>query len=303
MKQDPISFAAQKGLADVAPLDFTKPQTLADQLMARAQVARGMQAQYGSPLKSLTNEEAIALGRLMRDGGVTEKRQILGALSQALPDRDVYMATMGQIAPDDPVTAMAGAVARRGDGSAIGTTKGRLLSDLILRGQGLLAPNRKEDGKPSGGTLIKMPADKDLDTAFASYEGNAFAGKEQARNAYVQSAKAVYAALSSDEGDQTGVLNSGRWQTAMRLATGGIEKHNGRSIVLPYGADYSDFRRGLDERAKTLIDSKRLDDQMTVARLRNLPLENVGDGRYVFRAGDGVLAGKDGRPVVIDFNR
>ena len=33
-----------------------------------------------------------------------------------------------------------------------------------------------------------------------------------------------------------------------------------------------------------------------------LPLENVGDGRYLFRRGAGYLVGKDGRPVVVDLN-
>ena len=31
-------------------------------------------------------------------------------------------------------------------------------------------------------------------------------------------------------------------------------------------------------------------------------LENVGDGRYLFRRGTGYLVGKDGRPVVVDLN-
>ena len=153
VRNDPISFAAQKGLADVQPLDFSKPDTLPDQLMARASVSRGMQAQYGSPLKVLTTEEAATLGKLMREGSVDQKRQVLGVLANGLKDREAYNATMSQIAPDDPVTAHAGVIAGRG----LMTNRNRHLSDIILRGQSILQPNKKEDGQPSGGKLLPMP--------------------------------------------------------------------------------------------------------------------------------------------------
>ncbi len=87
----------------------------------------------------------------------------------------------------------------------------------------------------------------------------------------------------------------------MNLATGGIDTYKGRSIVLPYGVKVGEFKDGLKQRIPALIAAGRLTDGWTPEKLRDLPLENAGDGRYFFRVGDGVLVGKDGRPVVLDW--
>lgn len=299
IKDDPITFASRKGLADVKPLDFGNLAALGDQLAARLDIAGGMRARYNAPLAVLTREEAGTVSRLLKDGPIEQKRAILGTLAGALPDKQAFATVMQQIAPDDPVTAVAGIYASRGlkDGN------GRAVSDDILRGQAALNPGKKADGTPVGGKVFPMPPDKELQQSFAAYEKNAYAGKEGARNAALQTARAIYAARALEEGDFTGELNSRRWEKAMEAATGGIDKYRGRSVVLPYGKTYSEFKDGVAQRAKTLADSGVLDEQMTARRLAGLPLENVGDGRYVFRAGDGVLAGKDGKPVVLDFNR
>ena len=164
-------------------------------------------------------------------------------------------------------------------------------------------PNKKEDGKPARGSLLQMPDEKLLMQDFSSYERDAFAGKEQARNVFYQSAKAIYAAKSVEEGDYSGVINSRRCDSAMELATGGIEKYKGRAIVMPYGVKYGDFKDGLKERVSKAVAGGNLDPSFTPEKLRDLPLENVGDGRYVFRVGDGLVVDKKGRPLVIDFNQ
>ena len=87
----------------------------------------------------------------------------------------------------------------------------------------------------------------------------------------------------------------------MKLATGGIERVNGRSVLLPQGYELSRFRDELNTRSEAIAASGQI--EIDARRLRNLPLENVGDGRYVFRAGDGVLVDKKGKRVVVDFNQ
>ena len=72
--------------------------------------------------------------------------------------------------------------------------------------------------------------------------GSAFKGSERAADLYLQTARVVYAAKSAEDGDYSGVLNAGRWKSAIQIATGGIENHNGSQIVLPYGKPYSQFR-------------------------------------------------------------
>lgn len=295
VKQNPIGFALRQGIVEgLQPLDFTQPQQQAGALAERFGVARTMSQRYQAPFKPLTSEEANLVTATLKMSSAQDKRQFFAGLASASgDDYEGYSAIMGQLAPDDPSTAQAGIYAYRGRTQA---------ADLILRGQQILHPLKKEDGKPDQGKLWPMPPDKDLRTNWASYEKDAFAGHAGARNAMYQSALAIYAAKSVEEGDASGVINTGRWEEAMRMSTGGIEKHKGKAIVLPYGYEYGQFRDGLRARIDLVLERGGLASTMNRSRLEDMPLEAVGDGRYIFRGGDGILVDKTGAPVIIDFN-
>lgn len=295
VKDDPVTFAVRQGIVEPpAPLDLSAPEKAGAGLQERFAIARGVAQKYNAPFKPLTEQETNLLRTVMTGATADQKRNYFSGLAQAAgSDYAGFSAVMGQIAPDDPVTAVAGTYAFRGRTSA---------SDLMLRGQQLLNPPKKADGKPDQGKLWPMPPEAELRKGFQSYEKDAFAGHAAARNAMYQAALAIYAAKSSDEGDASGVINSGRWEEAMRLATGGIEKYKGKAVVLPYGYEYSQFRDELGKRIQTISESGRLAKGVTIDKVSDLPLEAVGDGRYVFKAGDGVLVDKDGQPVVVDFN-
>lgn len=299
LNESPMEYAVARDGAVVPPLDMAKPQEWASNLTTRAGILREMSDRTGVAPKGLFPQEAAALANVLKEGTVEQKRGVLQQLRQGFGDDKVFRATMQQIAPDNPVAAAAGIAAARG----LESTQDRSVADLMLRGQEILNPNKKEDGKPARGSLLQMPDEKLLMQDFSSYERDAFAGKEQARNVFYQSAKAIYAAKSVEEGDYSGVINSRRWDSAMELATGGIEKYKGRAIVMPYGVKYGDFKDGLKERVSKAVAGGNLDPSFTPEKLRDLPLENVGDGRYVFRVGDGLVVDKKGRPLVIDFNQ
>lgn len=304
VRDDPISFATRQGLVDAQdpaarPLDLSKPELLGPQLAQRAALARSLSARYGSPLKVLTKEEGDALVGALNSAPAAERSKYFGALSRGLADDpQAYKAVMAQIAPDNPVTAIAGTMASNN----FRDPKGKAVSDLILRGQEILQPKRKEDGSPDKGKLWPMPPEADMRKAFQSYERDAFAGLPQARSDYYQTAQAIYAAKMADKGNTTGVLDNRAWEESIKLATGGVERWNGKSTVMPYGLDRSQFRDQLKLRVDALAGSGQLDPAVTASKLWDMPLDVVGDGRYVFRSGDGVLVGKDGRPVVIDFS-
>ena len=299
LNESPLDYAARREGAVVTPLDLQKPETWAETLGPRVTILAEQAKRTGAAPKGLLPQEATALSNALRQAQPEQARGMLAALRNGFGDEKVYRATMQQIAQDNPVMANAGIFASRG----LESMKDRSVADLILRGNALLRPDAKTDGKPSGGKLLPMPKDADMGRAFARYENDAYAGKEQARNVAFQTAKAIYAAKASEEGDYSGEINSTRWASAMELATGKIESHKGRSIVMPYGMKYGDFKDGLKARIPALIASGTLGDGWTPERLRDLPLENAGDGRYFFRVGDGYLAGRDGRPVTVDFNQ
>lgn len=295
VQKSPITFAVRQGLVDpLQPLDLTQPNAIGPAMQQRFEVARSMTARYQAPFKPLTPEEQTLLTSTLRKMGPDQKRTYLSGLAQAAgTDYEGYSAIMGQLAADDPATAVAGQYAFRGRTQA---------ADLILGGQPLLHPNKREDGTPDKGKLWPMPPETDLRKGFQSYEKDAFAGYAGARNAMFQSSLAIYAKLSADEGDATGVLNSNRWDKSIRLATGGIERYNGKATVLPYGYEFGQFKDGLAKRIDQITTSGRLGTGMNKSRLLDLPLEPVGDGRYMFRGADGLLLDKDRKPIVVDFN-
>lgn len=295
VNEAPVSFAVQQGIVPPpAPLDLAEPAQAGEALAERFAIARGVAARYQAPFKPLTPEETTLLRSTLKGATVDQKRGYFSGLAQAAgDDYEGYSAIMAQLAPDDPVTAVAGTYSYRGRTAA---------ADYMLRGQALLQPARKEDGKPDQGKLWPMPPELELRRGFQSYEQDAFAGHAEARNAMYQASVAIYAAKAAEEGDASGVINTGRMEESIRLATGGIEKYRGRAIVLPYGYEYSQFRDELGKRIATVVESGRMAPNVA-ERITDLPLESVGDGRYVFRAGDGILADKDGQPVLIDFTQ
>lgn len=299
LKSDPVSFAARQGLvaqdtAAAKPLDLSNPSQISEQLRARFDLTRALGERYQAPFKPLTKEETDTLVGVLRKATPDQKATYFAQLANASGDDfNGYKALMAQIAPDDPVTAHAGIMAGRGRLSTDAGFKpdpgqATNVAALILGGQSILHPNRKEDGTPEKGKLWPMPKDEDLDKSFQSEERDAFAGNAQARNGFLQTAKAIYAARSVEAGDSSGVLNSGRWQEAIRLSTGGIERWNGKSILMPWGMPKGDFKDGLYRRIDDMVGSGQIDPKLA-GQLKDLPLESVGDGRYVFRAGDGVM--------------
>ncbi len=304
VNEDPTSFAVRQGLVEAGtpaatPLDFTKPETLGPQLQARFDLGRSMTSRYGAPFKPLTTEESALLASSLKNASPTQKRQLFSGLAtSAKGDPDGYKAIMSQIAPDDPVTSIAGVLANKDSQAA----KGSAVADLILQGQQVLNPGRKADGTPTQGTKV-LPPDRDLSNSFRAYERDAFAGYPAARSAYYQTAQAIYAAKASQAGDYSQVLDSSRWEESIKLATGGIDKYNGKAIVLPWGQDYGQFRDGLNLRLQDVWASGRMAEGMTMSKLRDMPLEMAGDGRYVLKAGDGILVDKNNQPVFLDFNR
>lgn len=306
LREDPSTFAQRQGLVEpLKPLDLRTPESAAQGLAQRFSLGRALARQYGAPFKPFSREDTALLQTELSTGNVDQKRNLLRLLSQAAgTDTSGYMAVMGQIAPDQPVTAIAGARAAGGATAA---------ADLLLRGEAILRPGMKADGKPDGSGLLPMPPEQDLRGRFDGLVRDAFAGKPEQRNAHYQAAKAVYAALSVDAGDRdTKIMNADRWETAIETAIGKITNFKGRRIVLPERMDEGGFKDGLRERINALVASGRLDPSWTASRLRDLPLENAGDGLYTFRSGDGVLLGRPANaaagstakpePVVIDFN-
>jgi hypothetical protein len=285
--ESPITYGVQQGLIDpkspaARPLDLSRPIEAMEGLTARFETARAFVRTHNAPFKPLTPEETSLVVNNLKGATVPQKREWFGQLAQASNgDYEGYSAVMAQIAPDAPVIAIAGEYAGKGRTQA---------ADLLLRGESILRPNRKEDGTPDGGRLYPMPPERDMRRIFDDSVRDAFAGRPNARSDHFQAARAIYAALSADSSDRdTQILDTKRWEKSIEMATGGLASYGGKRIPLPYGMDTSNFRDGLARRVDDLLASGRLKEQWTRGKLLDLPLEAVGDGRYKFKVGDADL--------------
>lgn len=298
VKDDPISFAAQKGLGAVEPLNFSDLGGLPAQLTARLQVSRGMQAQYGAPLKVLTKQETAALSDFMRRRTPDEKVELLRVLHDAMPDPEAYQATMAQLAPGSPVTAWAGSLAGRRpfvEENLIRPdvqTQAATVARDIIAGESILNP---AEGKSS----FKMPNERDLRNGFEDAMGDAYRGREDAQEIAFNSARALYAKLSADEGAYTGEFDDNRWRRAVELATGGSAEFNGARVVLPYGMQEGEFKNAVFSELGKLAASGRVG--LTQQQLSRLKLVNHQDSTYLVTNGSDYLFDKNGAPVVIDL--
>lgn len=307
---DPTTFAVRQGFVSekdpaAQPLNFSDPSQLAPQLAARFGLARTMASKYGTPTKPLTTEETASLSSALANASPQDKRQVFATLSKAAgQDFDGYKAMMAQLAPNDPVMATAGVFAGRGYVDPTGGPQSNV-ADLIIQGHSILHP-QSADGSSGKGKLWPMPQGKDegtMRTLFTSAVGDAFAGMPAAQNAAYQTALTIYAAKMAGKGDGSGRLETDAWKSAIKLATGGIERHNGHSVMLPWGMPYRDFRNQLDTRLQQIVSSGALADGVTTGQLGDMPLLPIGDGRYLLKAGDGVMVDKRNQPVLIDFSK
>lgn len=320
LRESPVTYAVRQELVakddpGAQPLDMSMPAKLdPEALKRRIALAQSMQVQYGAPFKPLSPEEANLAASTLKVSNIEQKKTYFRDLLQAASNnagnivsgmRDdrggmqAYKAIMGQIAPDAPVLAHAGIAAARGQ---IDPKQGQV-ADLILQGYQILNPDRKTDGKPDGSGLRNMPAEQKMRLDFDNTVRDAFASSAEARNGYYQTAKAIYAALSAKSADKdTSVLDSERWRESIRMATGEIIDYKGKYTPLPWGVTPGDFKDGVAARVNSLVQSGRLNDNMTASKLNSMKLEAGGDGRYIFKEGDKVLTDKYGKAVVIDFN-
>lgn len=297
VREDMITFGVRQGILDPTtpagkPLDLTDPAKVGLQLQARMAAATDLGLRYGVPPKPLSREETDLLRASLDRASPESKVQYFGQL-RANADPKTYMAVMGQLAPDDPVTAIAGSQAGRGYNAN---------AALISRGQSIMAPKKDADGKPVGGKLIALPPTQEFERVFAEKTGDAFAGKPEARNAHLQAWMAAYAALAADKGGETAlkIPDSTLADQAFEKVVGRVESWNGRRVVLPYGYTYGQFKDGMRLRINELRDAGAI-DQNTADKLWDLPAVNKGDGRYRFMAGDAEVVDAAGRPVTIDF--
>lgn len=305
---DPMTYAQVKGITPNQPLNFGDPSSLSPQLQQRAQAAQDMQQHYGSPLKVMTNEEAKHFSSALDQMPTNNKLTYLKTFRDSLEDPRLYQASLQQIRPDSPVTAMAGAYLGIDKQLTTAThwfkpddtiTAEKVASNLV-EGEALINPTK--GGKQTDGTgkPFPMPGDngvKGMRQTFNEYVGDAFRGSPVAADQAYQAYKAYYAAEASKSGDYTGELNPDLAPLAAKAVIGNVVEKGGKNVIAPWGMDETTF----NDMAKI-----RFDDIKNAFGLKvnydDVALENTGEpGKYRAVVGAGYLLDAGGKPLTINL--
>jgi hypothetical protein len=288
VKNDPQSFAAQKGLYVVEPINLLQPTTLNDQLAKRVTTARAMRDQYGSPMQVFTAQE-IDFVKQSFTGMLPDKKQVvLQQLAKGIGDPQALRDTAAQVDKSDKGLATALFLAGKG----YFTEKGRNLAELYLAGDDAL-----DTKKVKGDPFVLADIQEKLAGVYATADG---------RDKAVDVAYKVWAAGQS--GKLQGLTSV---SNAIEVATGGLMEHNGGKLAKPYGMKDGEFT----DKIKALkpeqliamaggVDTFRMNQAQVKASelVRMLPgarLQTVGDGAYSIVAGPDYVRLPNNRPLVI----
>lgn len=291
MADEPLRYLTERTGQAFQPLSPSMLQkggdAVAQELQTRLSSLSGLRKTTGgrTDLKLFSKDESDQIGKLLADSPVGAQGAMLGLLRSAINDPRAYADTVRQVAKDDPVLAYAGIA----QGRNLTTTNGRALSDLLLEGRAIV-----RDGS------FKMPTEKagstSMQQVFSEYVGNAIEpGASSAREDTFKAASAIYAKLAKDAGKTDGALDSGLYEQAVRLVTGGVVEHAGYKTIPPYGVSADVF----NDRARSAKFAAEKANDAPPGGFAAMQLRAIGPNRYELLNGQRRQVGKDGAPIIL----
>ena len=304
-QDDPQAYAVKAGISSAKPLDMGNPQKFGVELAGRAATAAMLRDAYKTPYTLLMKGEAASLSAGFNKMTSEQKLAYLGTIAKSVTDPMALASVFQQIAPDSPVTAVAGKLMTMTGSSPIGagmfssgtTYNPQTVATMIIQGEAILNPSKaakKEDGKPVN---MVMPKEQDLRSPFNTAVGKAFVNQGDSADVAYGSVKAYYAAKMVQLGDYSGEFNSKAMKEAIEAVTGGGSEFRDTMVIRPWGMDDAAFKNN----AKTAFDAemKRLGRKGPAANFASYGLENFGDA-YRVRAGTGYVQDETGRPLTLN---
>ena len=304
-QDDPQAYAVKAGLSTAKPLDMGDPQKFGVELAGRAATAAMLRDTYKAPFTLLMKGEAASLSAGFNKMTSDQKLAYLGTIAKSVTDPVALASVFQQIAPDSPVTAVAGKLMTLTGSSPMGagmfssgtTYNPQTVATMIIQGEAILNPSRaakKEDGKPVN---MVMPKEQDLRGPFNNAIGKAFTNQGDSADVAYASVKAYYAAKMVQLGDYSGDFNSKAMKEAIEAVTGGGSEFRDTMVIRPWGMDDGAFKNN----AKTAFDAEmtRLGRKGPAANFASYGLENFGDA-YRVRAGTGYVFDETGRPLTLN---
>lgn len=283
IKADPYAAAAERGvLPSITPLSLNLAE-LPAQLAKRGDDARTVSAWAGQEVSLFRPAEAEKVASVLQAMPPKDRAGALAGLTKAMtPGQRTAFAQ--QIAPKDRALELATSL------SSSQTTQGRYTSELLLLGQQAV---RDKSIKPDATAVTGSKA------TAAAYLGEAVTGK--ARDDVLEAATLIYHGMQA-EGSDANI------ERAVRMAVGGpIVQFNGKKMPAPAQFDQATFTTAVQSTAKAAlsgqpvyVNGKEIAADAFLNALPTTDLQPVGMGRYVVRAGAGVVKDKQGKALVLE---
>ena len=135
-----------------------------------------------------------------------------------------------------------------------------------------------------------------MQQTFSEYVGNAIEpGASSAREDTFKAASAVYAKLAKDAGKTDGSLDTGLYEQAVRLVTGGVVEHAGYKTIPPYGMGDDVF----NDRARSAKFAAEKSNDAPAGSFAAMQMRAIGPNRYELLNGQRRQIGKDGLPIIL----
>ena len=276
---DPYAWAARNGYVGrpPQPLDIANPAATASELHERGIVLAHMPPAAGQSFSLFRPGELDSAKAVMASGSLDQKIGFLTGLMRSGAPEPAMKATLAQLGSDSATRplAIAGAVAREAPAVA----------HDILVGTALLKENPKLG-----------PSDREAAPALWKALPQADFPLPAVRDGVVAAANGVYAKLSADANDLSGVLDENRMHKAIDAVTGGVLTFRGSKIFAPW---YSASDGKLSDALHALTDQDMAgaitsDGQpfpaaalqsRRVGSSGNWRLQSYGDGKYLIYSG------------------
>ena len=176
-----------------------------------------------------------------------------------------------------------------------GTTQGRTIAELLMRGNRALKDNLALVDKAKDSGWVASIA-KQIDGAYLNPQI-----EDQAKRA----AYLILAARSTDSSQGSATVDN-----AVELATGGIVERNGAKVPLPYGMKENEFDKRVRAITPAALQDQAPDGTVRVGAtslpvdqfVKGLPdaqLVNYRNGSYYVRAGSGFVTNAQGKLIVV----
>lgn len=289
---DPIAFDQVKGMKITQPIDWQDQEHLTQNLAVRFSNADQLSQKFGTSYQPLSKQEALNLGNFVANAKPTDVQNYLGAMRIAAGNKpEQYTALLGQIAPNQPIIAHAGAIADQNPQAAA----------MMLQGQKLLHP----PGEKKESTIV-MPQDGGVGGFRQAWQTmgapQAYGINQQSEDASFQAAKAYYVAAQEPSKRDEKNIDPTLWKKAVDVATGGMaDAGNGAKTLPPYGMKPEDFPGAVAQVWSGAMMQHGLDPKEHPQNAYTL--QAIGNGIYGVTSGTSSLRGSDGQPVIFDLIR